>query len=471
MHTKRFALAVGYLAAGIALAAAISFPVRAQMANPLDYPPPKPAFPGQTNAPPPAKKSPAFNVETIIPRFMAPWSLAFLPDGKMLVTERYGFIRVASLNGFYSAPISGVPNTKIVAAESLHDVAVDPDFVHNRLIYFTYFAPPPGEDPGVWPIDVFYGNVWKASVAERRTMRVGEERLARARLSEDEKRLEHVQVLLDGVNRRIVFAPDGTMFVTGADRFRFYEPSYDGTNHEITDPDILRNFTVRVVHINRDGSIPKGNPFLDQPTVLPETYSYGHRDPEGAAINPATGQLWVVEHGPLGGDEINTAVTPPVIISPGGFGYALHQVFGFGYPVYGMGFSFSFPIKNRAAEASLGDALVAQRNDLYSDRQVRQIITLDVTNAVHQLEESKLSTEAAKISYNLAQKNLQAEQHKYELGAGQIQFVLQAQTELAQAEQSMVDAQVGYQLAVTAVEHATGGLLDRFHVEIATLAR
>ncbi len=173
----------------------------------------------------------------------------------------------------------------------------------------------------------------------------------------------------------------------------------------------------------------------------------------------------------LGGDEINSAVTPPVIISPGGFGDALHQVFGFGYPVYGAGFTLTFPIKNRAAQANLGDALVARRHDLYSERQIRQVITLDVTNAVHQLEESKLSTEAAKISYDLAQKNLQAEQRKYELGAGQIQFVLQAQTDLAQAEQSLVNAQVGYQLAVTAVEHATGGLLGRFHVEIGNLTR
>ncbi|MBZ5694634.1 MAG: PQQ-dependent sugar dehydrogenase [Acidobacteriia bacterium] len=311
MHIRRFALVLAHLLAVIALGAAMSSPVRAQMAKPEDYPAPKPAFPGQTNAPAPAKKSPPLNVETIIPRFNAPWSLAFMPNGKMLVAERYGFIRVATMDGFYSAPIAGVPDTKIVAAESLHDVVVDPDFAKNRLIYFTYFAPPPGEEPGVWPIEVFYGNVWKASVAERRTMRVGEERLARGRLSEDEKRLENVQVLLDGVNRRIAFAPDGTMFVTGADRFRFYEPGYDGTDHEITDPDVLRNFTGRVVRINRDGSIPKDNPFLSQPTVLPETYSYGHRDPEGAAINPATGQLWVIEHGPLGGDEVN-------IIKPGG---------------------------------------------------------------------------------------------------------------------------------------------------------
>jgi len=286
-------------------------PAHAQMAKASDYPPPKPAFPGQTNAPPPAKKSPPLQVDTVITRFMAPWSLAFLPDGHMLVTERYGFMRVAQMNGFYSAPITGVPDTKIVAAESLHDIVIDPDFVHNRLVYFTYFAPPPGEPPGAYPIDDFYKNVWDATVAQRRTMRVGEERVGRARLSEDEKHLEDVQVLIDGVNRRIVFAPDGTMFVTGADRFRFYDPSYDNSNHETTDPDILRNFSGRVIRINTDGSIPKGNPFLSDPTVLPETYSYGHRDPEGAAINPATGQLWVVEHGPLGGDEVN-------IIKPGG---------------------------------------------------------------------------------------------------------------------------------------------------------
>jgi aldose sugar dehydrogenase len=311
MQMKRFAHAAGYFAAIIALAAGVSSPLRAQMAKAEDYPPRKPAFPGQTNAPPPAKPSPALKVDTIIPRFSSPWSLAFMPNGKMLVTERYGFIRVAQMNGFYSAPIAGMPDQKQVAAESLHDVVIDPDFAHNRMIYFTYFAPPPGEAPGAWPLDVFYGNVWKASVAERRTMRVGEERVARARLSEDERRLEDLQVLLDGANRRIVFAPDGTMFVTGADRFRFYEPSYDGTDHEILDPDVLRNFTGRVIRINKDGSIPKDNPFLDQPTVLPETYSYGHRDPEGAAINPATGKLWVIEHGPLGGDKIS-------IIKPGG---------------------------------------------------------------------------------------------------------------------------------------------------------
>ncbi|HTW25344.1 MAG TPA: PQQ-dependent sugar dehydrogenase, partial [Candidatus Baltobacteraceae bacterium] len=171
----------------LALLAILCVPARAQMAKASDYPPPKPAFPGQTNAPPPAQKSPALQVDTVITRFNGPWALAFLPNGHILVTERYGFMRVAHMDGFYSAPITGVPDTKIVAAESLHDVVLDPDFAHNREIYFTYFAPPPGEDPGAYPIDDFYKNVWDASVAKRRTMRVGEERLAKARLSEDEK--------------------------------------------------------------------------------------------------------------------------------------------------------------------------------------------------------------------------------------------------------------------------------------------
>jgi aldose sugar dehydrogenase len=310
MQTRRFLKSAAYLTAMMALAALMSSAARAQV-KAEDYPPPKPAFPGQTNAPAPATPSPALKVETIITHFNGPWSLAIMPNGKILVTERYGFLRVAEGNGFYSAPIAGVPDTKIVAAESLHDVVLDPDFAHNRMIYFTYFAPPPGETPGAWPLEYFYANVWKASVSERRTMRVGEERLARARLSDDERHLENVEVLLDGVNRRIVFAPDGTLFITGADRFRFYEAPYDGTDHEINDPDILRNFTGRVARINKDGSIPKDNPFLDQPTVLPETYSYGHRDPEGAAINPTTGKLWVIEHGPLGGDKLS-------IIKPGG---------------------------------------------------------------------------------------------------------------------------------------------------------
>jgi aldose sugar dehydrogenase len=305
MRMKRVAFGLSVLVAMMGLGMLYCPLAGAQQAKATDFPPPQPAFPGQTNAPAPVKKSPPFTVETVVARLSSPWAFAFLPDGKILITERNGTMRTATKEGIYSAPIAGVPGVKVVAAQSLHDVELDPNFAQNRLIYFTYFAPPPGEDPAVWPNDYFYGRVTNLPLAERRTKSIGTERVARARLSEDDKRLEDVQVLLEGVERRIVFASDGTMFVTGADRFRFYDSKMDAADHEITDPDVLRNFTGRVARINPDGSIPKDNPFLSQPTVLPETFSYGHRDPEGAAINPSTGELWLDEHGPLGGDEIN----------------------------------------------------------------------------------------------------------------------------------------------------------------------
>ncbi len=267
---------------------------------------PKPAFPGQTGAPPPATPSPAVNVEIITNRLTTPWSFAFLPDGKFLVTESIGTMRIVRPDGVVSAPLTGVPGVKVVAAQGLHDVVLDPDFAHNRLIYFCYFAPPPGEDPAIWPTEFFYQKVWTKSLAERRTMRIGTERMARARLSDDEKSLENVETLVEGAERRIVFAPDGTIYVTGADRFRFYDSKYDGVEHDFTDnPDIGRNFSGRVLRINRDGSIPKDNPWLARATVAPETFAHGLRDPEGAAINPATGELWVTDHGPQGGDEID----------------------------------------------------------------------------------------------------------------------------------------------------------------------
>jgi glucose/arabinose dehydrogenase len=269
-----------------------------------NYVPPKPAFPGQTKAPA-VKKPSVFKVETIATGLTRPWAVAFLPDGKFLVTERNGFMRTITKDGVISAPIEGVPGVKAVSAEGLHDVVLDPNFAKNRLIYFTYFAPPPGEAPAIWPNHFFYDDVFGKSVAERRTMRIGMEKVARARLSENDTRLEDVHTLIDGPDRRIAFAPDGTLYITGADRPRFYDSDLDGNDHPPTDLDIRRNFAGRVSRINRDGTIPKDNPFLDQPTVDPDVFSFGHRDPEGAAINPATGELWTVEHGPRGGDELN----------------------------------------------------------------------------------------------------------------------------------------------------------------------
>src|SRR5262245_3274355 len=266
----------------------------------------KPAFPGQTNAPAPAKPSPPFTVETVTGRLNGPWSIAFLPDGTFLVTESWGAMRIVRRDGVVSAPIKGLPDVKSVAAQGLHDVLLDPDFARNRLLYFTYFAPPRGEAPAIWPIEFFYEHVWTKPLAERRTMEIGMERVARARLTEDNRSLEDFLVLAEGAERRIVLARDGTLLVTGADRFRFYDSDLDGVDHDFTDnPDIRRNFSGRVLRINRDGSIPKDNPWLSRATVSAETYAHGLRDPEGAALNPSTGELWVVDHGPQGGDEID----------------------------------------------------------------------------------------------------------------------------------------------------------------------
>ena len=242
-------------------------------------PGPKPAFAGQTRAPAPATPSPALNIETITTRLSGPWSIAFLPDGNLLVTESVGSMRIVRRNGVVSAPIAGVPPVKVVAAQGLHDLLLDPGFAQNRLLYFTYFAPPRGEAPAIWPNEFFYEQVWTKPLAERRTMQLGSERLARARLSSDNMQLEDVVPLIDGAERRIVLAPDGTLLVTGADRFRFYDSDLDGVEHDFRDtPDIRRNFSGRVIRINRDGSIPKDNPWLSRATVFAETYAHGLRD-------------------------------------------------------------------------------------------------------------------------------------------------------------------------------------------------
>jgi outer membrane protein len=149
----------------------------------------------------------------------------------------------------------------------------------------------------------------------------------------------------------------------------------------------------------------------------------------------------------------------------------LTQMFGFGYPTYEAQLSLTLPVKNRAAKAELGGALVSRRSDLYSERQVREQVALDVSNAVHQLEQAKLTIVAGKEALDLAQKTMAAEQRKYDLGSSTIFLVLEAQTEMAAAQQNLLQAEVGYQLAIAALNHATGELLEPYHVQIADLTR
>jgi outer membrane protein len=148
---------------------------------------------------------------------------------------------------------------------------------------------------------------------------------------------------------------------------------------------------------------------------------------------------------------------------------SVNQVFGFNYPTYFAQLSVSLPLKNRAAKTEMGNALVSRRSDLYNERQLREQVMLDVNNSVHQLEQAKLSIAAGKESLALAKKNTAAEQRKYELGQGTIFLVLEAQTEQASAEQDLLQAEVGYQLAVASLDHATGELLEPYHVQIAEL--
>jgi outer membrane protein TolC len=150
---------------------------------------------------------------------------------------------------------------------------------------------------------------------------------------------------------------------------------------------------------------------------------------------------------------------------------SMNQLFGFTYPTYYAQLSLTLPLKNRAAKAEMGNALVSRRSDLYTERQTREQVMLDVSNSVHQLEQAKLSIAAGKESLDLAKKTLTAEQRKYELGSQTIFFVLEAQTELANAELSLLQAEVSYQIAVASVDHATGALLEPYHVQIAELTR
>jgi len=165
-------------------------------------------------------------------------------------------------------------------------------------------------------------------------------------------------------------------------------------------------------------------------------------------------------------DHDNDPTTPRVLVV-GGLSNALQQLSGFDFPGYGFTLTLRLPIRNRSAEADMGTALVSKRRDLYLLRSREQAITLEVRNAIHQLEQAKLSMAAARIARDLAIKNLEAEQRKYELGIQTIFFVLDAQTQLASAEQGLLQAQISYQRAVTAVDRATASLLDRYRIHLA----
>jgi aldose sugar dehydrogenase len=236
-------------------------------------------------------------VDTIVRGLAHPWALAFLPDGRMLVTERPGRMRIVSADGKLSGALAGVPRVFARSQGGLHDVILDHGFAHNQTIYFCYAEPADGG---------------------------GRTAMARARLVADgEPKLDDMKVVfrqegpLSSGNHfgcRIVQAEDGNLFLTLGEHFTTRDQAQNLGNH-----------LGKIVRVRPDGSVPPDNPFVGRAGAKPEIWTYGHRNPQGLAINPATGKLWEHEHGPRGGDEIN-------IIEKGK---------NYGWPVIGYGIDYN----------------------------------------------------------------------------------------------------------------------------------
>jgi len=235
-----------------------------------------PAHSQAPRSPTPRPTEGVVRVETVARGLEHPWALEFLPDGRMLVTERPGRVRIVQPDGQVSPPLAGVPRVQAAGQGGLLDVALDPDFARNRVIYLSYAEP--GEGGG------------GAGTAVARA-RLGDGRL------EDLRVIYRQQPKVEGGNHfgsRLVFAPDGKLFVTQGDRFAYREEAQN-----------LASDLGKIVRIDPDGSVPPDNPFVGRPNARPEIWSYGHRNVQAAAIDPATGRLWTVEHGARGGDELN----------------------------------------------------------------------------------------------------------------------------------------------------------------------
>lgn len=234
-------------------------------------------------------------VQTVAVDLARPWGLAFLPDGRMLVTEKAGRLRIVGKDGRLSPPVAGMPQVAANGQGGLLDVAVDRN--DPGIIYFCYAEPVDG--------------------GARTT-------LARARLvNASPPRLEDVRAifrqrgpLARGYHYgcRIVQASDGNLFLTLGDHFAYRDEAQNLANH-----------LGKIVRIRPDGSAPPDNPFVNRRGAAPEIYSYGHRNAQGAALHPVSGKLWMHEHGPRGGDEVN-------VIEPGR---------NYGWPVIGYGVDYN----------------------------------------------------------------------------------------------------------------------------------
>jgi aldose sugar dehydrogenase len=243
----------------------------------------KPAFPEQTRAP--YHASVPFHVTLLADKLPAPWSLAFLPDGKILLTERLpGSIRILNSKGVLSEPVAGVAELASPAAKDigLLDVVLDPHFASNHRIFFTFFDYVDGTNSNTYVARARLDEV-KCALSEAKV-------IFRAQPAMPSKRLG------GKTGGRIAIAPDGSLFVTIGDRSD--SPPWNVAQQMDTD-------LGKIIHITQDGAPSPDNPFIGRPGVLPEIWAYGTRSQEGLAFDPKTGRLWETEHGPRGGDELN----------------------------------------------------------------------------------------------------------------------------------------------------------------------
>jgi outer membrane protein TolC len=183
-------------------------------------------------------------------------------------------------------------------------------------------------------------------------------------------------------------------------------------------------------------------------------------------LRPDLGLTGTYAYGGRGGRQLDPTTTPPTVVSQGGLTDALDQIRERNFPTYSLALQLRLPLRNHGAQADLATAQVAHLRNEYLLRQGRQDVRLEVRSAIQQLEQAKASMEAARLARDLGQKNLEAEQRKFELGAETIFFVLEAQAQLALSEMSLLQAQIGYQRAATALDRATGALLEKYDVEV-----
>jgi glucose/arabinose dehydrogenase len=249
-----------------------------------------------------------YRIVNFVDALVQPWSIAFLPGGDTLITERPGRLRIVRNGKLLPNPVEGLPPVVHSSQGGLLEVAVHPDFATNRLLYLTYSkqvgeAPPAGSKDPV-----------PATTA-----------LIRARFEND--RLSNVQQLFQSVSKgrghfggKIAFDGKGFVYLSLGDRQ--VPPEGDLEKHPAQD---LTNHHGKMIRLHDDGRVPADNPFVKQAGALPETFSYGHRNIQGLAIHPETGEIWANEHGPQGGDELN-------LIRPG---------LNYGWPVIGFGVNYN----------------------------------------------------------------------------------------------------------------------------------